>query len=110
MRPRPKRRGMQPASGPGSRVSTSTIFDILLPPTSWLRELMCASQRNKWVCREERHEFTLCPCSHLELIAAINRLPRIAFEMPDYRTWARNGYGRIEQTNNPVAVQSGRVA
>ncbi len=46
----------------------------------------------------------------LELIVAINRLPRIAFEIPDYRTWARNGYGRIEQTDNSVVVRSGRVA
>ena len=36
----------------------------------------------------------------LELIAAINRLPRIAFEFADYRTWARSGYGRIEAQRN----------
>jgi hypothetical protein len=35
-----------------------------------------------------------------ELIAAINRLPRITFEIPDYRTWARSGYGRIEPVQN----------
>jgi integrase len=46
----------------------------------------------------------------LELIAAINRLPRIAFEIPDYLTWARNGYGRVEQTDNHAALRSGRVA
>ncbi len=36
----------------------------------------------------------------LELIAAINRLPRIAFEIADYRTWARSAYGRIEPAQN----------
>jgi integrase len=46
----------------------------------------------------------------LELIEAINRLPWVMFEIPDYRTWARSGFGRIERTDNPAVVRSGRVA
>jgi Phage integrase family len=56
----------------------------------------------------------------LPLIEAINRLPRVAFEVPDYRTWARSGFGRIaspseiQQVQNKgetlVSVRSGRVA
>jgi integrase len=50
----------------------------------------------------------------LELVAAINRLPRIAFELPDYRTWARSGYGRVEPRQNEgetiTSVQSRRAS
>jgi len=42
----------------------------------------------------------------LELIAAINRLPRIAFEIPDYRTWARSGFGRITSPSEGQRVQN----
>jgi integrase len=49
-----------------------------------------------------------------ELIAAINRLRPIAFEIPDYRTWARSGYGRIEPLQNEgetiTSVRSRRVS
>jgi integrase len=42
----------------------------------------------------------------LELIEAINRLPRVAFETPDYRTWARSGFGRITSQRERQKVQN----
>ena len=46
----------------------------------------------------------------LELIEAINRLPWVMFEIPDYRTWAQSGFGRAERTDNPAVARSGRAA
>jgi integrase len=50
----------------------------------------------------------------LELIAAINRLPRVAFEIPDFRTWARSGYGRVEPRQNEaetvIPMRSRRIS
>ena len=43
-----------------------------------------------------------------ELIEAINRLPRIEFESPDYRTWARSGFGKITSQPEGQRVQNGR--
>jgi integrase len=53
-----------------------------------------------------------------ELIEAINRLPRIPFEIPDYRSWAQSGYGRAASVSqgdeNRLATlrsaRSGKVA
>jgi len=50
----------------------------------------------------------------LELIAAINRLPRVASEIPDFRTWARSGYGRVEPRQNEaetlIPMRSRRIS
>ena len=46
----------------------------------------------------------------LPLIEAINRLPRIEFENPDYRTWARSGFGRVASQPEGQRVEYGTNA